>query len=57
MCFVNNTLSANVGGEKWGVVWGWEGDGLFGWSVGLCINRSKMESKLELLYHVLMQDT
>ena len=28
MCFVNNTLFVNVGREKWGVVWGWEGDGL-----------------------------
>ena len=28
MCSVNNTLFANVGGGDWGVVWGWEGDGL-----------------------------
>ena len=28
VCTVNNTLFANVGRGKWGVVWGWKGDGL-----------------------------
>ena len=28
VCTVNNTLFTNVGRGKWGVVWGWGGDGL-----------------------------
>ena len=28
VCTVNNTFFSNVGRRKWGVVWGWEGDGL-----------------------------